>query len=92
MAPAALVNASPPAGKVWVIRNIVAVADGSASQAVAGIYAPVPTTIAVAVQAPGATTVFTADTRVVVLPGETLRVQAVTGTWHVTVTGYEFDS
>lgn len=79
-----------PTGRVWIIRNVVAVPDGASSQVVGAIYAPYPVPIAVAVQAPNTQLVLTEDTRIVVLAGETIAALAVTGNWHFTVTGYDF--
>lgn len=92
LAQAASAAVAVPAGKQWVIRNIIGIADSSGSQAVAGIYAPNPHTVAVAVQAANSIQVFNAESRIVLLAGETLKVQSVAGVWHLTVTGYEFDA
>jgi hypothetical protein len=87
---AATADAVVPAGKVWVVRNVVAIADGAASQSVAAIYAPNPITVALAVTPANQLATFNAETRIVLQAGETLHAQAVAGNWFITVTGYEF--
>ncbi|HZZ55296.1 MAG TPA: hypothetical protein VFE26_13550 [Trebonia sp.] len=86
------VYAAPPAGKVWIIRNIIANGGGSSSATEAAIFAPYPLTVAVALQAANAQTNYNAETRIVVEDGERLGVSAFVGAWYVTITGYEFDA
>jgi hypothetical protein len=87
---AATADAVVPAGKLWVVRNVVAISDTSSAQAVAAIYGPNPITVALAVTPPNTTQTYNAETRIVLQAGETLHAQAVAGNWNVTVTGYEF--
>jgi hypothetical protein len=81
-----------PAGKQWIITHLVGVADAAASQSTLAIYAPSGHIVAVAVQPANQIVVYTPETRIVLLAGEDLHVQSITGTWHVTITGYEFNA
>lgn len=92
LTPSAAADAVVPAGKVWILTHLVGVAASSGSQAVLGIYAPNPITVAVAVQAPNTIQVYAVETRIVLQAGEDLHVQAVAGDWNVTATGYEFNA
>jgi hypothetical protein len=92
LGPSGVADAVVPAGKQWIITHLVGVCDGSASQGVLGIYAPSGHTVAVGIQPAGSNAVYAVETRIVLLAGEDLHVQAVSGTWHVTITGYEFNA
>jgi hypothetical protein len=90
--PGQTLYAAPPAGKVWIIRNIIASGGGSGAATEAAISAPYPLPVAVVFQAANQTTNYNAETRIVLNAGEQLGVAAFVGDWYVTITGYEFDA
>jgi hypothetical protein len=92
LAPAGIATVVVAAGQVWVLRNVIAIADAASSSALAAVYGPDPHIVAIAAQAANVVQTFAVETRVVLLAGETLKAQAITGNWHVTLTGYVFDA